>query len=92
MLGDFGQAVVQFPNAHSRGGVHLVEKPQNAVAFEPLIFREAAKRTVTAQQGPRTGLRKREGKAIGKGKSLCPLPVGEGSAHPVTIQLFDGKP
>ena len=49
MLRYGGQAVVQLPDAHHVSVVHLAEKPEHAVAFDLLVGRKAAERTVAAQ-------------------------------------------
>ncbi len=91
MPGYFRQAVVKLLDTRCRSGVHLVDNPKNAVALDTLMFREEAKCTITAQENPGSGSRKREGEAIREGKSPHPLPVGEGAGYCVTIQFFHGK-
>ena len=60
------QAVVQLSNVDDGSVVHLVQKPEYAVALDRLLSRKPTERTITAQQDPGTDLREREGKAIGK--------------------------
>ena len=76
MLRDSGQAVVQFPDTYYGSVTQLVKKPEYAVTLDRLSNRELAKRAVAAQQNPGSGLREREGEAIGKRKRWRLLPIG----------------
>ena len=91
MLRYRGQAVVQFPDAHHVSVVHLVEKPEHAVAFDRLLGGKLTEGTVTAQQDPGADLREGQGEAIGKRKGRHSLPVGQGKVHTVAIQVFDDE-
>lgn len=89
-MGGYGaQAIVQLPVTCYGSRAHLVEKPEYAVTLHRLTGRELAKVIVAAQENPGASLRKRKGKAIGKGKGRHLASVGKGAVDSAAVQCLD---
>ena len=91
VLGNSGEAVIQFLRGCRTKSVNLIQQPKHPVTFDCLFDRKLAKCTVGGEKYPLMRFSEGKGKTVRQRQSRNPVPVGESTNDVFTIQFLNNK-